>query len=244
MINVSELKIYAHRGAAAFSLENTWNAFHKVSNFGVGIELDLQITKDGVVVVYHDDNLKRLSGKNLAIADVEYNLIKNVKIGKRWHRLFQSDLIPLAYEVLQWAEEKGVPLNLELKSSFLKHPNGPQIIAAMLERINDFHISSFHPELLKEMKGLLPEVEMALIINKKTPLALLQEMHWVDSIHLHKRLYSRQFLQALDRSGKMIRVYGLRGGEAVITKRVPELNGIITDYPNRVIKKLRPPLHG
>ncbi len=241
---MSELRIYAHRGVTALSLENTWNAFHKVSESDLGIELDLQITKDGVVIVYHDDNLKRLSGENFDIADVEYSFLKELKIGKRWHRKFKHDHIPLAYEVIQWAKEHRVPLNIELKSSFMKHPEGPRIIAAMLEGAEDFHVSSFHPSLLKDMKTLMPTVEMALIINKKTQLSLLDEMDWIDSIHLHKRLYSRKLLQTLSNRGMKVRVYGIRGSEAAVTKREPELNGIITDYPNRVIKKLRPPSHG
>lgn len=241
---MSELRIYAHRGISAFSLENTWNAFRKVGESGVGIELDLQITKDGVVVVYHDDNLKRLSGKNMEIADVKYSYLKELKIGKRWNRKFKHHLIPLAYEVIQWAKENGVPLNIELKSSFLKHPEGPRVIAAMLEGAEDFHVSSFHPELLKDMKTLMPKVEMALIVNKKSPLALIEEMDWIDSIHLHKRLYSKKLLQSLCSIGKTVRVYDIRGWEAAVTKRSPDLTGIITDYPNRVMKKLRPPSDG
>ncbi|WP_416144543.1 glycerophosphodiester phosphodiesterase [Planococcus koreensis] len=241
---MSELRIYAHRGASGYSLENTWNAFRKAGESGVGIELDLQITKDGVVIVFHDDNLKRLSGKNLKIDEAEYSLMKELKIGKRWHRRFWHDSIPLGYEVIQWAKEKKVPLNIELKSSFMKHSDGPRIIASMLEGAEDFHVSSFHPELLRDMKALLPEAEMALILKKRIPLEMLDGMHWVDSIHLHKRIYSKRFLEALHGMEKTVRVYGFRGREAAMKKLAPELKGIITDYPHRVTKKLRPPSKG
>lgn len=238
---MSELRIYAHRGATGFSLENTWRAFRKASDSGVGIELDLQITKDGVVIVYHDDNLKRLGGKNLKIEEAEYSSMKELKIGKRWHRRFWHDAIPLGYEVIQWAKEKNVPLNIELKSSFAKHPAGPRIIASMLEGAGDFHVSSFHAELLRDMKGLMPKAEMALILKKRMPLDVLKEMYWIDSIHLHRRLYSPQFIKALHDMEKTVRVYGIRGREAAMKKLAPELKGIITDYPQRVSKKLRLP---
>lgn len=234
-----ELEVYAHRGASGYTLENTWNAFYKACEFGVGIELDVQITKDGVVVVYHDDNLKRLSGQDLKIGESEYRFLKDLKIGKKVRRRIWNHEIPLAYEVFHWAKEKQVPLNIELKSSFASHPDGPRILAAMLEGMEAYHLSSFHPYLLKDMKGLLPNVEMALILKKKIPLDALLEMDWIDSIHLHKRIYSPSFLAALHSMEKTVRVYGMRGSESSMKKLVPELKGIITDYPDRVTKKLR-----
>lgn len=234
-----ELEIYAHRGASGYTLENTWNAFYKACEFGVGIELDVQITKDGVVVVYHDDNLKRLSGQDLKIQESEYRSLKDLKIGKKMRRRIWNHEIPLAYEVFQWAKEKRIPLNIELKSSFAAHPDGPKILAAMLEGLENYHLSSFHPYLLKDMKALLPDIEMALIMKKKLPLEALAEMEWIDSIHLHKRIYSPAFLTALHNMGKTVRVYAMRGSESTMDKLVPELKGIITDYPDRVTKKLR-----
>lgn len=234
-----ELEVYAHRGASGYTLENTWNAFYKASEFGVGIELDVQITKDGVVVVYHDDNLKRLSGQNLKIEESEYRFLKDLKIGKRMGRRIWNHEIPLAYEVFQWAKEKRVPLNIELKSSFAVHPEGPRILAAMLEGMENFHLSSFQPSLLKEMKELLPNVETALIMKKKMPCEALAEMEWVDSLHLHKRILTPDFLAALHPMNKPVRVYGMRGSESAMSRLTPELKGIITDYPDRVTKKLR-----
>lgn len=236
---MSEVKVYAHRGASSYMLENTWSAFQKACEFGVGIELDVQITKDGVVVVYHDDNLKRLSGKNCLIEEHNYESLKDIKIGKRWKRRFTSHSIPLAYEVFQWAKEKNVPLNIEMKKSVSTHPKGPEILAAMLEGAGDFHLSSFDAELLRKMKDLMPGTEMALIIKKGMPLEKIKKMDWIDSIHLHKRLYSLEFLKNLHKMKKNIRVYGLLGREAALRELAPELVGVITDYPDRIKEKLR-----
>ncbi|ETP67921.1 hypothetical protein G159_14995 [Planococcus glaciei CHR43] len=239
MIELSEVKVYAHRGASKHALENTWDAFQKAYELEVGIELDVQITKDGVVVVFHDDNLKRLAGEKRKIEEIDYQYLKEIKIGKRWKRRFSDLEIPLAYEVFQWAKEKNIPLNVEMKNSFAAHPNGPKILAAMLDGLDDFHISSFSPQLLKEMKQLMPTKEMALILKKSVPLETLRRMDWVDSIHLHRKLYSLSFLEALHEMKKTIRVYGLIGSEAAMKRIAPELKGIITDHPERITKKLR-----
>lgn len=237
MILLSEVKVYAHRGASGYALENTWQAFIKACELGVGIELDVQITKDGVVVVYHDDNLKRLTGINADIDTLDYEDIKELRIGKRWMRRIQHHQIPLAYEVFQWAKKKEIPLNVELKRSFEKNPKGPQILAAMLEGMDDVHISSFEPQLLKEMKKLMPSTEMAWIIKKNKQLAYSEDMEWVDSIHLHKRLLSKAIWTDLISLDKKIRIYGILGSESLTRHLDPQMVGIITDYPDRVKRK-------
>lgn len=237
---MSEVKIYAHRGASYYALENTWRSFQKAYELGVGIELDVQITKDGVIVVFHDDNAKRLSGRDAAIENVDYDFLKELKIGKRWRRRFVHHKIPLAYEVFQWAKGKNIPLNVEIKSSFLNHPNGIKTLCAMLDGLADLHLSSFHPQLLKEMKQLKPAIETALILKKKFPIEEVAQMDWVDSIHLHKRLCSKQLIESLQETGKNIRVYGITGSEPVLKQLDPYLTGVITDYPHRLKEKMRP----
>lgn len=233
--------IYCHRGASAYALENTWTAFHRACELNVGIELDVQITRDGVIVVFHDENLKRLSGKNLKIADVDYDKIKDTRIGKRGRRKFARDRIPLAYEVFSWARQKEVPLNIEMKASFAEHPDGTGILAAMLEGMKDVHLSSFDSALLQKMKELKPEIETALVAKKNLPLKQLGEMHWIDSVHLHKRLYSEPLLSKLISLGKKVRIYGIAGSERTLNGLSPLVNGIITDHPVRLKEKMRLP---
>ena len=241
MVYMHNIEIYGHRGASRYALENTWNAFRKACELGVGIEMDVQITKDGVVLVYHDDNLKRLSGRNLYIADTDYENIKELKIGRRGLRNFSSDHIPLAYEVFHWAKDKSVPLNIELKESFAAHPEGPKILASMLEGLQKIHLSSFNPEILRKMKTLKPDIETALIVKKNFQVKLLENMHWIDSVHLHKRLYTDKLASRLESMKKNIRVYGIVGSEQAVTRPSPHLTGIITDYPAKIIEKMRTP---
>ncbi len=238
MILLSEVKVYAHRGASGYALENTWNAFIKACELGVGIELDVQITKDGVVVVYHDDNLRRLTGINAGIETLDYEEIKDLRVGKKWLRKFQQHEIPLAYEVFQWAKKKKIPLNVELKESFAKNPKGPQILAAMLEGMEDVHLSSFNVELLKKMKELMPDTEVAWIIKKNSQLSSETTIDWVDSIHLHKRLIGKPVYTTCLQLNKQVRLYGVIGSESLMHRFHPKMVGIITDHPDRVKRKM------
>ena len=233
--------IYSHRGASAYALENTWNAFRRACELDVGIELDIQITKDGIILVFHDDNLKRLSGRNLQIADVDYDKIKDTRIGKRGRRKLSTDRIPLAYEVFRWARQKEVPLNIEMKESFAVHPDGAETLAAMLEGMGDIHLSSFNTELLRKMKRLKPDIETALVVKKNFVVKQMVDMHWIDSVHLHKRLYSESVLANLTSLEKKVRIYGIAGTERILNQLSPIVSGIITDHPDRIMEKMRQP---
>ncbi|MCM3611226.1 hypothetical protein M4S82_08145 [Planococcus sp. MERTA32b] len=242
VVFMQNIEIYSHRGASSSALENTWPAFHKACELGVGIELDVQITKDGVVLVFHDENLKRLSGRNLRIEEIDYEKIKDLRIGKRGRRKFSADRIPLAYEVFQWAKEKTIPLNIEIKESFDVHPDGPEILAAMLEGLGHVHLSSFNAGILKKMKELKPEIETALVIKRNIKLTILEKLTWVDGVHLHKRLYSENLLHRLKEMKKTVRIYGIVGSEKVLKQPSRHLSGIITDYPGKIKEKMRLPV--
>ena len=71
---VLNVKYYAHRGFHGEEgiPENSMAAFKKAKESGYGIELDVQLTKDGVMVVHHDYDLKRTCGVNKKIADLTY----------------------------------------------------------------------------------------------------------------------------------------------------------------------------
>ena len=86
--------ILGHRGFSAKYFENTETSFRKAFEFGAdGIELDTRVTKDGKLVVIHDADLKRLTGKDIKISDNDYDKIKEIKLGE--------ENVPLFDEVLE-----------------------------------------------------------------------------------------------------------------------------------------------
>ena len=69
------LQIVAHRGAMDEAPENTASAFEAALSHPIdGIEFDVQMTEDGKLVLYHDDNLKRITGESRPISDYEYEV--------------------------------------------------------------------------------------------------------------------------------------------------------------------------
>lgn len=230
---MSEIEIYAHRGASGHALENTWQAFELADQLQVGIELDIQMTRDGIAIVYHDDQLKRLAGTQADIHKMPYESLKSLSIRKRFKR-FGRHSIPLAFEVIDWAKKKGIPLNVELKSSVSRHPEGAEIVCALLEGAEGVHLSSFDADLLKKMKSLMPHIEIAWILKRAVQWNELENCQWLDSFHFHKRFHKPKWIEPIAEMGKPVRLYGISGHERILRKLHPSVKGIITDYPARV----------
>ena len=145
---------YAHRGFFDNSdgvPENSMAAFRYAVLGGFGIELDLQLTADGEVVVFHDYSLKRMCGEDVELSSLTLEAIRE-------YRLLGSNLgIPTFGEVLELVDGK-VPLLVELKGE-----SGDTSLCVAVAKILDTYrgaycVESFNPLLLKWFKKNRPDV--------------------------------------------------------------------------------------
>lgn len=231
------IPIFAHRGVAKSCVENTMLAFKKAKALGVdGIELDVQFSKDGILVVFHDINLIRLVGKRRNVADCSLEELRSYKLGSRLQRIFYRYQIVTLQEVLDWAMEEQIPLNIELKESLLSNEQAFRQFLKTIRVPKYSHFSSFFDRLLMIVKEERPEFETAYIVTKKFNWAALNEYHCFDTIHAHKKYYRWQYLKYCDESKVGIRFYGVTGSEGFIKNPHPAVLGWITDYPVKVLK--------
>ncbi len=109
-------EITAHRGSSLEYPENTMLAFIAAKDAGADwIELDVQQTADQEIIVLHDYNLKRVTGLNKPTWEVTYNEIKNLDAGSFLDPNFSNARIPLLKEIVKWAKNNNIKLNIELK---------------------------------------------------------------------------------------------------------------------------------
>ena len=230
------IPIYAHRGASGHVFENTFEAFEKARQLKAdGIELDVQLSQDGVCFVFHDISLKRLTGVRKLITECRANEIKDYRIGRRFLRRLTGKRIPTLEEVLNWAIHHNMPLNLELKESLL---NDIMPFIQLLKRYKlpeGSHVSSFHNQLLRTVKLYDPNMETAIIVTKKFEWDRLNEMTYINAVHAHKRYYKQPFLQACEVAQKPMRFYSIDGTERFLLSPDAVVVGWITDYPDRVV---------
>lgn len=228
--------VFAHRGASAYAIENSLDAFNLALELRAdGIELDIQTTKDHIPMVVHDNNLRRLTGKNALVSNLTLKEIKSLRVGKLFIRRFRGPQILTLDEFLLWHSRYKVPLNVELKETFLENDYALKTTVKKCKDVAELHFSSFHPELLEKAKKQAPDIETALIATKLLNWDELDQLPFIDTIHANKsRYYKERYLEACSRQRKKCRFYNINGSENYIASPHKTVIGWITDFPEIV----------
>ena len=116
-------EVWAHRGASGwdrqYAPENTMPAFRKAAEMGAdGIELDVQLTKDGEIVICHDERIDRTSRGHGWLKDFTLAELKKIDFGKP-HVEYGFVEIPTLGEFLEFAKPLGIKVNIELKTGIV-----------------------------------------------------------------------------------------------------------------------------
>lgn len=236
---MSNNQVFAHRGASGSHFENTMGAFRAAVKQGAdGIELDVQQTKDGTLVVIHDDRLSRVAGVERQISDITSEELRHIKVGKTGSRRVFGQPVPNLFDVVSFCIENQLSLNIELKETVYGQPAAIEKILHYTEGLADVHISSFDYQTLQLVKELDTHMETALLLKKNSVDWADLTSYEVDAFHFHKRLWKDPYQEHLKSSGKKLRMYGVTGAESFLAS-APEITGWITDYPKRVQKKIK-----
>ncbi len=149
-------KIWAHRGASAYATENTMSAFElAVAQKADGIELDVQMTKDGVVVVHHDETVDRIWIGAGAIKHHTYEQLK--ALDAKTDRLNQRVYIPTLLEVLTFCASVPIEVNIELKNSVEQYAGMEEKVLELVKATNMVDkvlYSSFNHASMVRIKAL------------------------------------------------------------------------------------------
>lgn len=130
-------KVIAHRGASAYAPENTMTAFEKAIELGAqGLELDVQLSSDGKLVVIHDEKLDRTSNAKGWVKDKTLDELKSLDFGSWFSKAFAGEKIPLLDEVMELISAWDGILNIEIKSGVVIYPDIEQKVAAAISKFN------------------------------------------------------------------------------------------------------------
>lgn len=156
-----------HRGDCTVAPENTLPAFRSaILKGGDRIELDVQMTSDGVVVVTHDSNLKRCTGKNAKVYDLPYAEVAQLDAGRWFSSRFADTRIPTLEQVLQLCRGR-IGLNVEIKPSAATPALEAETVRLLREYGFDSSncvITSQSYETLHKVKALAPEYPTGYIL--------------------------------------------------------------------------------
>jgi glycerophosphoryl diester phosphodiesterase len=154
------VKIWGHRGASALAVENTMAAFRRARADGAdGVELDVRLSADGAVVVFHDDDLRRLADRPERVDRLTLLELRGVRA--------RGEPIPTLDEVLE--ELAGLTVNVEIKAGDRLPPRGlVDAVARVIRRhrADEVLVSSFNPLALLELRARAPSVVIGLLFHR------------------------------------------------------------------------------
>lgn len=151
-VNEKLLCNYAHRGLHGDGVpENSLEAFELACKSGYGIELDVQLSRDGEVMVFHDYTLIRMTGVDKKLCELDAAELKKLRLNG------SDQTIPTFEEVLALVDGR-VPLLVELKGESTDVSLCAPVTAILKKYEGDYCIESFNPMLVREMKKQLPGV--------------------------------------------------------------------------------------
>jgi glycerophosphoryl diester phosphodiesterase len=172
----SAVMLFGHRGYSALAPENTLAAFALLVQHGIpGVELDVHLSRDGKVVVIHDENVKRVTGVDALVRDCRASKLKGMDAGSWFGEPFRDEGIPLLDEVFELLGDR-LYYDIELKWA---QKRGGGLEEAVLKRIRSHGmtgrclISSFNPYCIRRMQAIAPEIPTAHIYARHRDVPLL-----------------------------------------------------------------------
>ena len=155
----------AHQGASSLAPENTMAAFRKAVDLGAdGLELDVHLSRDGRLVVIHDEQLNRTTNGRGLVKDHTLAELRELDAGSWFSPEFAGERLPALEEVL--AEFPGLHINIDVKSGVILYPGIEEAILETVRRHKmeeDILISSFNHYSLAECKRINPDVRTGIL---------------------------------------------------------------------------------
>ncbi|MFC1729085.1 glycerophosphodiester phosphodiesterase [candidate division KSB1 bacterium] len=242
---MDNFQIVAHRGASGEAPENTIAAIRKAVDYESDrIEIDVQQTRDGRVVVLHDTTLDRTTDGTGPVNRFNYDELKPLDAGSWFDTEFRGERIPLLEEVLELVKA-GTGIIIELKSGSQLYPDIEKKVWSIIQYFKleeSTVISSSRVTVLNTLKSVAPDAKLGKIITpKELWRSLFQDgslmfkqglINHIKELHPHWSFVDNQFMEwakSHDLSVIPWTVNKERKMRAMIDRGV---HGIITDFPD------------
>ncbi|WP_258309766.1 glycerophosphodiester phosphodiesterase [Cytobacillus oceanisediminis] len=232
-----KIKKIGHRGAAGYCPENTFPSYDRALEMGADyLEIDVQLSKDGKLVVIHDTLVDRTTDNKGKVSDYTFDELRKMDAGSWFSQKFRGACIPSFEEVLD-AYADRVGLLIELKKPSL-YPGIEELIAKELKKrklhlIGEDHIivQSFETESIRKFHELLPEVPVGILINYPPDKIEIKEIaKYASYVNPKWTVVNKRVINLIHANGMKAVSWTVRSKrEAEKLKHYP-LDGIVADY--------------
>jgi glycerophosphoryl diester phosphodiesterase len=238
--------VIAHRGFSGDAPENTLAAFKKAIEVGSDMmEMDVHFSKDGQVVVIHDDHLERTTNGRGKVADHTLQELKKLDAGSWFGSPFSGEQIPTLQEVLELAKG-NILVNIEIKNEYL----GPYTISDLADRtlqevqrkrmVKQVIFSSFDPSPLERVKERNFHARVALLYHN--PWNIPQEITGdkpFSILNLRRSFLTKDKIAKIHEQGMKVNTYTVNSQKEMEQFIRWKIDGIFTNHPDRLINILK-----
>ncbi|PKO06816.1 MAG: hypothetical protein CVU41_04125 [Chloroflexi bacterium HGW-Chloroflexi-3] len=230
--------IIAHRGASAYAPENTMAAFQKAVDLSAdGIEFDVKCSKDGEMVIIHDQTLERTTNGHGKVIETNLKNLRDLDAGSFYSPEFTGEKIPLLSEVLEEFSKK-LFINIELTNYSSISDGLARKAATLVKRMRieeNVIFSSFHPYNLIITRRIVPIVPVALLAPPGISGWIFRSnmMRWIspEIIHPYFNDVDKRFIDKQHQENRKVNVWTVNTETDIKKLLKDKVDGLITDDP-------------
>lgn len=228
---LNEIQITAHRGSSLSAPENTIPALMAaVEELADYAEIDIQETKDGELVLFHDNNLKRVTGKDGTIKSMTLEELKSLDAGRWFSAEFEGTEIPTLEEAMDFAKGR-LKLNIEIKNVGAGSKI-PEMTAELIGRHGwqeQCVVTSTSYRYLERVKAVNPDIYTGYIVS--AAYGSYYEDEAIDFVSLLSSSASQKLIDGAHESGKEVHVWTVNRKSEMERMKMLGVDNIITDNP-------------
>ena len=240
----------AHRGGAALAPENTMAAFQRAQTLPVdAIEFDVQMSRDGHAIVFHDETLERLTNGKGNILDLDLAYLRELNVAAHFAGgWFEPQRMPLLTEVLDFARQAHLQIYLEIKASRRAGVYGryPGIAEAVIQEVlaarmlDQVLIMAFDWAILPQIKALAPAATTAALVSADVwqpssalnALAVQVRALGCEWVNMDYKLFTPEMPELFHQQGLRLGVWTVNDAPGLQRLSVAGVDSLTTDRPD------------
>lgn len=227
----SDIRVTAHRGSSKDAPENTMAAIAlAVDQMADSVEVDVQETKDGVLVLFHDSGLKRITGRGGRLRDLSYAQAEAEDVGSWFSGEFSGEKIPTLSEALEFCKGR-IFMNIELKNMG-SASDLPERAAAMIaehDMTEQCVVTSTSLKYLERVKAANPDIRTGYILS--AAYGGYYKEDYVDFVSMLSTSLSQGLVNRIHEEGKAVHAWTVNSKVELRRMRRLAVDNVITDYP-------------
>ena len=235
------VQVIAHRGFSSRCPENTMLAFERALELGAdGAEFDVQLTKDGIAVVFHDESLQRITGDPRLIKDLTLEELKQFDLSYKFTGVCPIQHIPTLEEYFSLVQDRDFLSILEFKTAIFEYDGIEQKVIDMIRRFDlskRIVLSSFNHYTLLRCKAIAPDLPCGILYECRIaePQDYCRRLG-MQYLHPDYRFLDDAELAKYELAGVQTSPWTVDGDDEIrYLLRQPNIFAIMSNKPDRVL---------